>query len=113
MSLKGSSKSTSNELLSSFFLNIDGNKTNFDQLLVLLKSINHQFSAIGLAETNIGPDMSSLYCMPGYTAFYQNIRENKLKGTGVALYLHDTLNGVVVNEVSNYICVFTLSQENN
>ena len=62
--LKGTNDIPSNDLFSSFFLNIDGNKTNFDHFITLLKSISHQFSAIGIAETNIGPDSSSLYMIP-------------------------------------------------
>ena len=35
---------------SSYFLNIDGNKSNFDSLIVELHRIKHKFSIIGLAE---------------------------------------------------------------
>ena len=88
------------DLLSTFFLNIDGNQTNFDHLLCILKGINHSFSAIGLAETNIEPDSSMPYTMHGFTSFYQKTREGKSKGTGVALYLHESLNGSIVDNVS-------------
>ena len=86
--------------LSSYFLNIDGVFTNFDQNLVILKGINHTFSAIGLAETNIGPNESAAYIIPGYTAFYQNARDGKQSGTGVAIYIHESLNATIVNELS-------------
>ena len=69
--------SDSEKILSSFFLNIDGNFTNFDHLQVLLKSISHSFSAIGLAETNICPQECAPYIMPGYVPFYQSSREGK------------------------------------
>ena len=92
--------SLSKNILSSFFLNIDGNPTNFDHLQVILKSINHQFSAIGLAETNIGPNESTPYILPGYQSYYQKTREGKQSGTGVALYIHDSLNVSIVEELS-------------
>ena len=88
------------DLLSTFFLNIDGNFTNFDHLLAILKSIQHQFSAIGIAETNIGPEAAKPYIMHGYKPFYQNPREGKKKGTGVALYIHDSFNVEVVSNLS-------------
>ena len=47
--------STTSYSFSSFFLNIDGNTTNFDHLLVELKTLNYDFTVIGLAETNIRP----------------------------------------------------------
>ena len=88
------------ELVSSFFLNIDGNTTNFDQLQVLLSRISHSFSAIGLAETNKGPENCTSFTLPNYKAFYQETRESKLKGTGVALYIHNSLNVSPVDEIS-------------
>ena len=87
--------------LSSFFLNIDENLSNFDHLQVILKGIDHTFSAIGLAETNIGPNASSPFIIPGYTSFYQDTREGKKSGTGVALYIQKSLNAAVVEEVSH------------
>ena len=38
---------------STLFLNLDGNKTNFDELAINLSQLKHKFSVIGLAETNI------------------------------------------------------------
>ena len=87
-------------LLSSFFLNIDGNNTNFDFLLAILKGITHKFSAIGLAETNTCPETAAPYIIPGYQSFYQNTRQDKSSGTGVALYLHESLNGTIVQNLS-------------
>ena len=92
--------SEKNNLLSSFFLNVDGNSTNFNHLLAILKGINHSFSAIGVAETNTGPNSCSPYCIPNYTPFYQNTREGKQSGTGVALYIHNTFNATIIPEVS-------------
>ena len=38
---------------SSLFYNIGGNSTNFDKFVTEIKCIDHSFSFIGLAETNI------------------------------------------------------------
>ena len=51
----------SNDKFSSYFLNIDGNKTNFDKLICELETFDKKFSVIGLAETNIDPALKSLY----------------------------------------------------
>ena len=82
------------------FQNIDGNKTNFDTLSIELDRITARFKVIGLAETNVGTDESNVYCLDGYNCFYQDKHVNKSKGTGVALYLDDSLNGVVNDQVS-------------
>ena len=88
-------------IFSSLFFNIDGNFTNFNHFLAILKGIKHDFGVIGLAETNNGPDTSSLYTIPNYTAFYQHVREDKKSGTGVALYVHNRFNATIINEVSH------------
>ena len=45
----------------SLFYNIDGNKSNFDSFAVELKSLCHDFSVIGLAETNVSACNKDLY----------------------------------------------------
>ena len=85
---------------SSYFLNIDGNKTNFEHLNVELKRIKHDFSVIALAETNVDPALQNLYQMTNYSAFYQSTLEGKTKGTGVALYIHDQFNAELLDELS-------------
>ena len=82
------------------FFNIDGNKSNFDCFVAELSSINHEFSIIGLAETNIDPSLKNLYPITNYNSFYQDTIDNKNKGTGVALYVHNSLNAVVNQELS-------------
>ena len=82
------------------FQNIDGNKSNFDSFLVELDLIKCKFPIIGLAETNISPEESSVYSIPGYNSFYQDTMPNKSKGTGVALYIEQNLNAVVNYEAS-------------
>ena len=84
---------------SSYFLNIDGNKSNFSSLCIELRRISHEFSVISLAETNVDPELKNLYHIPGYNSFYQTIIEGKSKGTGVALYVNEKFNGEVMDEL--------------
>ena len=79
---------------STLFLNIDGNKSNFDNFAAELASVNSKFSVIGLAETNIDPSLQNLYQLSGFTSFYQDPQQDKHKGTGVALYIRDTFNAL-------------------
>ena len=85
---------------STYFLNIDGNKTNFEHLNIELKRTLHEFSVIGLAETNTDPELQKLYKIEGYNGFYQSITDGKHKGTGVALYVSQQFNAQVLNEPS-------------
>ena len=86
------------KVFSTFFLNIDGNPTNFDNFAVQMASISHKFSVIGLAETNTDPENGNLYQLQEYSPIYQsryfiNSRnEYKSKGSGVCLYVHNGLN---------------------
>ena len=86
--------------LSAMFLNIDGNKSNFDEFVVLLKQLKHKFPVIGLAETNISPELKNLYPIEGYTSYYQDPKPGKRKGTGVALYVDNSLNAVINDTLS-------------
>ena len=85
----------------SLFLNIDGNKSNFDLFLAEIDRLEHKFPIIALAETNIHPEESSVYSITGYKSFYQSTMKNKSKGSGVALYVHESLNAVVNGDASN------------
>ena len=91
-------------LLSTYFYNIDGNASNFDAFVTELHQIENKFSILGLAETNCNPNNKDLYSISGYTSFYQNVLQingqNKKKGTGVVLYVHDSLNTVLLPEKS-------------
>ena len=60
-----------NNLFSSLFLNIDGNYSNFDSLVVELERYDHKYSVIGLAETNTDPSNKNLYHLDYYNSFYQ------------------------------------------
>ncbi len=85
---------------SSLFKNIDGNKTNFDSFAVDVYQLQHKFSVIGLAETNCDPSCKDLFHLDSYSSFYQEIHETKSKGTGVALYVHNSLNATVIKNIS-------------
>ena len=87
-----------NENFSVLFQNIDGNKSNFDTFAVNEHRLKHKFSVIGLAETNVEPINKDLYSLEEYTSFYHDINSEKLKGTGVALYIHNSLKA---NPASN------------
>ncbi|NQZ52267.1 MAG: hypothetical protein HRT95_19470, partial [Moritella sp.] len=87
--------------LSSLFLNIDGHASNFDQFLTEIKRLDHNFSIIGLAETNTDASLKQLYNIPNYNSYYQNPIENKHKGSGVALYVHNSLNVTVEESLSD------------
>ena len=86
---------------SSYFINIDGNTTNFNTLLTELKRVNHKFSVIGIGETNTEQPLQGLYQIPGYKGFYQNTVKNKAKGTGVALYVADNLNAEIIESLGH------------
>ena len=106
------------ENISSFFLNLDGNQTNFDNVIVELEQFCNKFSIIGLAETNTDPSISNVYSIPEYNSFYQEIQPGKKKGTGVALYTHKSLNATINNDLSrttpNLETLFvTISNDNN
>ena len=100
-SLNNSDTSLSNKNFSVMFQNIDGNKTNFDNFAINIeKQFRHKFSVIGLAETNMDPANKDLYPLQDYTSFYQDINTNKSKGTGVALYVHNSLKVTPFNDLS-------------
>ena len=77
------------------FSNVDGNKSNFDTFVSELSTFEHKFSVIGLAETNVDPQQSSLYPIDNYNSFYNETLCDKSKGTGVALYVHNSLNASI------------------
>lgn len=85
-------------LFSSYFLNVDGNASNFDELSIELKQLEHQYSVLGLAETNIDQSHKDLYQLQNYKSFYQSKSNEKKKGTGVAIYVHDSFNATLIGE---------------
>ena len=92
--------------LSTLFLNIDGNSTNFDNFVIQTSALSHKFSVIGLAETNTDPENGCLYQIGEYSSCYQSrfINESetmyKPKGSGVCLYIHDQFNFSKDNSLS-------------
>ena len=104
--------------MSVLFQNIDGVKSNFDALALSLKRFTQKFPIIALAETNIGPELASVYQIPDYTPKYQETMSGKSKGSGVAVYIHNSLNATDNCELSqctkNLETYFvTLSSDNN
>ena len=95
---------------STLFLNIDGNKSNFDSFVSELGTYAQKFSVIGLAETNIDPSLKNLYEISEYNSYYQSVSEGKSKGSGVALYIHTSLNCELNHQMShispNLECIF-------
>ena len=92
-------KSTSNFLFSTYFQNVDGNSTNFDHLCSELKSLKHEFSVIGIAETNILKSNKDLYKInDNYTSVYSSKIEDKSKGSGLGLYVRNDINFSEMNE---------------
>ena len=57
---------------SSYFYNLDGNNSNFDKFLCEIATIKHEFSVIGLAETNIEACSKDLYQIGNYSSCYQD-----------------------------------------
>ena len=96
--LKEKNLNTNN--FSSLFSNIDGNQSNFDSFAAELNCLQHKFSVIGIAETNTNPQLQNLYNIPEYNSFYQETYNGKKKGTGVALYIHSSLNATIIGSLS-------------
>ena len=89
-----------------FFSNIDGNATNFNDLQVELVRYQHNFSVIGLAETNIDAVNKDVFMLNGYTSIYQSKIEGKLKGSGVGLYIdnkYDFVENPIMNQCTQNI----------
>ena len=91
----------------SIFCNIDGNASNFDTFATEITQTNHVFSFIGIAETNIDPELKDLYKIPGYSSEYNNKMPGKLKGTGVGLYIHQSL---IYNRIEK-LCICSANLE--
>ena len=93
--------------LTSIFLNVDGNSTNFDYFSTQLQLQPLPFSIIALAETNVGKEEGDLYQLNGYTHFYGEKFPNKLKGTGVCIYAHENVNATL----NEQLCIVTKNLE--
>ena len=94
-------KNLNNQLFSTYFLNIDGNKTNFNQLTAELNMIKHKFSVVALAETNIDESHKELYKLGDeYTPVYQSKLDGKSKGSGLGLYIKNNFSHETMDEFS-------------
>ena len=79
-------------IFSVMFNNIDGNASNFDAFVSQIGQYKTDFSVIGIAETNINKCHKHLYMMNGYNSEYNDKFFDKSKGSGVAMYVHSSLN---------------------
>ena len=96
-----SNSSSQVKYFSTVFLNIDGNQSNFDQLVAELAGTSIKFSAIGLAETNIAECNKDLYKIgDDYSSVYLSKNVKKAKGSGLGLYIHNTYNFSVINDIT-------------
>ena len=87
-------------MFSTYFENIDGNQSNFDKFSAKMSIFNHDFSVIGLAETNVDKINKDLYNLSNYTSEFSSKIEEKSKGSGIALYVKNDFNFSVVEEFS-------------
>ena len=82
-------------LPSILFNNIDGNQSNFDHFVCDISRYSHPFSFIGISETNIDRLIHVTWIciqyLDGYTSVYNVKNRNKNKGSGVALYIKETI----------------------
>ena len=85
---------------SSYFCNLDGNNSNFEKFSCEIASIKHEFSVIGIAETNVSACTKDLYQIGKYSSCYQNKKEGKKKGSGVGLYVHNKFSYTELPNVS-------------
>ena len=86
-------------ILSVLFNNIDGNASNFDAFASDISQYKHEFSVIAIAETNIDECHKHLYPMQNYSAEYNNKFTDKKKGSGVGLYVHNSLIFTRIDEL--------------
>ena len=80
-----------------YFYNIDGNNTNFDTFVAETHKFKDNLSVIGLVETNINNEQKELYKIDNFKSFYNDKLDNKKSGTGVAIYINETLNATKNN----------------
>ena len=64
--LKGNGSNETSDRISFICNNIDGNATNFDVFTSIISLHSHNFSVIGLTETNIDSIHKDLYNIPNY-----------------------------------------------
>ena len=80
------------------FYNIDGIRTNFDTFVAEISTIT-ELSVIGLAETNIDAKLSNHFQLDNYNSHFNDTVGDKVSGTGVALYIHESLNATRIKSM--------------
>ena len=78
----------------------------WDQFVAELQLYNHEFSVISLAETNIDQCNQGMYQIDNYQSIYQSKISNKLKGSGVGMYIHKNYNFTEIPQIS--CCTYNL-----
>ena len=73
-----------------YFNNIDGFKTNFNESLINIKSMNCVPSLIAFCETNLDEDDIHDFNMADYNAEHLYAIPGKKKGSGLSIYSHKT-----------------------
>ena len=81
----------SNEQMSIMFNNIDGVTANFDSFTAELMLKNNNLSILTLAETNLDECNKNLFNITGFQSIYQSKIVGKNKGSGLAIYVKETL----------------------
>ena len=102
--LNATPKCNADNQFSTYFLNVDGNATNFDEFVAELQLYKNTFSVIALAETNIDQCNEDLYQIDNYQSIYQSKivfnEKAKSKGSGIGMYIHNSYNFTEMPQVS-------------
>ena len=86
-SIQATSQQDISTSLSTFcFHNIDGYKTNFNESLINIKSMNHLPSVIAFCETNLKSEDQYDYDITNYNAEHLYDINAKNKGSGLSFY---------------------------
>ena len=85
-----------NKIFSILFNNIDGNASNFDTFVSDISQYKMKFSVIAIAETNIDEESKGLYNIPGYESEYNSKFPGKHKGSGLGIYIKNSINILVL-----------------
>ena len=88
-----------NSTVSFLFNNIDGNASNFDTFVSEISQFETTFSIIAIAETNVDACHKNLFPIPNYNSEYNTKILNKKKGSGLGIYVRDTL---IFNRLDKY-----------
>ena len=90
---------TKNDAFTVLNVNIRSLSGNFEKLKECIKTVNHDFSIIGLSETHLKDKPHDYYNLPGYRLEYVN-RVGRNRG-GVCMYITNNVNYKVRNDLCN------------